>query len=750
VDAEEIFGGRKGRKRRSGTGGQEDDRTKKFRSEDDESTAGDGSSEDEPAAAEAAVAAAERAETILWVRGQFANAGPIQGTPGERYLVDHRGLKTGPWPEALRWNPAYQWQRGATPVPCLLAAVTNAAGDIVAVQSIEIDSATGAKSTRTDKPKMSRGPVSEGFVHLGDSSEVPSVLAVGEGVETSLTRYQMAPCDAYACLGAIRFVPPQPYHRRVDILADTNARTECRRLALRYTRLGRMVYVITVPDALGLKADLNDAMQQLGEAAVAMAIEDAERFTLTPSPKLSDFELQIGSDVEIGRQIIDKLEEIYGPIIVVEGRMWRFDRTHWTALDDDHLVRFVHRADGAVYPSGDGVAIVRLSKSRVASIIDAAMKYRHQPNFFDDQPLGINCETGFIRFNQSGEAALHPHARQWRHRHVVRGRWPIAEVPQNSLFRKYLKDAVAPDWREVGQDAEAIRLAKEDAKLKTKLLGEVAGCVALGRGTRVRDPKAVVPYSQWSKTGKSTFLHLLRSLPNPEAVASVAPSKFGDEKYTYRLIGKTLNASDELPSNRALKSDVFKRLITGEPVPARNVYCPATDFIPTALHVFSGNVLPSFAGGMDQAVLNRLLPIPFDHVVPPEQLYPRLDEKILQDEADIFLDFAVEGARRLIQQGGFTIPGSSEKQLEQWASEADPVRGFAKECVEITEDPSIVSVARLYRAFVAWAGEAGHKREFLPSARSFGRHFRAVDSRFIYDRANGSIYRNLRIVWEPQ
>ncbi len=27
-----------------------------------------------------------------------------------------------------------------------------------------------------------------------------------------------------------------------------------------------------------------------------------------------------------------------------EGRVWRFDRTHWAALDDDHLVRFVHRA----------------------------------------------------------------------------------------------------------------------------------------------------------------------------------------------------------------------------------------------------------------------------------------------------------------------------------------------------------------------------------------------------------------------
>jgi hypothetical protein len=38
-------------------------------------------------------AAAERSETILWVRGQIGAATPIAGTPGERYLVDHRGLR---------------------------------------------------------------------------------------------------------------------------------------------------------------------------------------------------------------------------------------------------------------------------------------------------------------------------------------------------------------------------------------------------------------------------------------------------------------------------------------------------------------------------------------------------------------------------------------------------------------------------------------------------------------------------------
>src|SRR4029077_12269021 len=154
--------------------------------------------------------------------------------------------------------------------------------------------------------------------------------------------------------------------------------------------------------------------------------------------------------------------------------------------------------------------------------------------------------------------------------------WPIpldAAVFESSRLAKYLRDSVA---------------GEPDASDKVNLLGEIAGCTALGRGTRLRNPKAIVTFSEEGATGKSTFLKLLRALPNPEAVASVPPGKFGDEKYALRLIGKILNAADELP-DRAVRSDVFKRMVTGEPVPARDVYKSATDFVPIAQHVFSTN-----------------------------------------------------------------------------------------------------------------------------------------------------------------
>jgi len=104
-------------------------------------------------------AATERAETILWVRGQIADSALLAGTPGERYLIENRGLKGPVWPASLRWAERYRLWPDASPRSCLLATVTNPSGEIVAVHSIEIDPATGGKSCG-DHPKMSRGPIS--------------------------------------------------------------------------------------------------------------------------------------------------------------------------------------------------------------------------------------------------------------------------------------------------------------------------------------------------------------------------------------------------------------------------------------------------------------------------------------------------------------------------------------------------------------------------------------------------------------
>ena len=87
-----------------------------------------------------------------------------------------------------------------------------------------------------------------------------------------------------------------------------------------------------------------------------------------------------------------------------------------------------------------------------------------------------------------------------------------------------------------------------------------------------------------------------------DAVATVAPSRFSDDKYLVGLIGRHLNACDELSSAKAVESDRFKAVISGDPITGRNVYSTAVTFRSQALNLFATTVLPAFQGGMDRGV----------------------------------------------------------------------------------------------------------------------------------------------------
>jgi phage/plasmid-associated DNA primase len=185
---------------------------------------------------------------------------------------------------------------------------------------------------------------------------------------------------------------------------------------------------------------------------------------------------------------------------------------------------------------------------------------------------------------------------------------------------------------------------------KIALVQEIAGAAALGHGPKLRQPKAVILWGPTAENGKSQILDLFRGLLPPSAIASIPAGKMGDERFAPGLIGKHLNAADELSSAAAIASDTFKNVVTGEPVTGRDVYRSAVTFRAVAQHVFCTNTLPSFAGGMDRGVQRRLLVIPFNHVIPKAERVERIGQIIGEEEADVLLAWTVEGASRLIRQ----------------------------------------------------------------------------------------------------
>jgi putative DNA primase/helicase len=376
-------------------------------------------------------------------------------------------------------------------------------------------------------------------------------------------------------------------------------------------------------------------------------------------------------------------------LIHCDGSFWRYDGVCWRPISSEAIQQLAMRYDQRKV----GGKAITLGSTRLASIEHRLRLKVAKPGFFDEQPRGVNCANGFIKFEPGAPPTLVPHDPEHRQRHVLPGAWQpgrLEALPAGSLLGKLLGGCFKDD---------------PEAAEKIALLAQLAGAVALGCGTMVK--KAVVLIGPTAQNGKSQVLDLLRGLLPTSAISTIPPGKFGDEHHLVGLIGKLLNASDELGTAQAITSDAFKAVVTGEPIRGADKYKPAVDFRPKAQHVFACNRLPNFQSGMDRGVMRRLVLVQFDRTIPEDERIADIGQRIAREEADLLLAWAVEGATRLLERGRFEEPASSHEALSEWAYGSDPVQAFMADCVRpaftvVGEKPHRVSSKQLFDAFESW------------------------------------------------
>ena len=435
--------------------------------------------------------------------------------------------------------------------------------------------------------------------------------------------------------------------------------------------------------------------------------------------------LQLGSDVEIARCVAQLLCQKHGEVVFSEGQFWYYAGSHWCQIDDHDLRLAVHRYDGV--PISGSSSRVKLGKARVDSVLSEMKAILARPNFFAEAPVGINCASGFIAFAQNGEPTLRPHDPEHRRRHVLKGDWNgNGTLDLEEIFLGFESLGLL-----LPRLLRGVFLDDPDAQQKRLLLAEIAGAAALGYGSRLRQPKAVILEGKTAENGKSQVLDLFRGLLPPQAVASIPAAKMGDQHFVVGLIGKHLNASDELSGAEAIAGDVFKAVVTGEPVTGRDLYRPPITFRSVAQNVFATNALPSFKGGLDKGVQRRLLVVTFNRTIPEDERVENIGLRIADEEADWLLTWAVAGASRLIRQRAFTIPPSSKAALRDWLLGADPVLAWLNSRVEEVDpkvpdaDKARIKSKDAYADFVNWAGYEGFHENTLPAISGFVQRLRA-------------------------
>jgi len=421
--------------------------------------------------------------------------------------------------------------------------------------------------------------------------------------------------------------------------------------------------------------------------------------------------LGIGSDVEIARRVHEDLERSHGNIIHAEGAFWRYEVTRWNAIPDPELRLAIHRYDGSIFltPAGDP-SRVKLSKSRVDSTLNEMAAMVASPEFFARRPIGINCASGFIQFDGNGTPLLGSHDPDHRCRHTLPGSWTPGTkftIPDGSLLAHLLTGIFKGDT---------------DANAKVDLLAEIAGSAALGYGTKLLQPRAVILKGETAENGKSQILDVTRALLPTSAICSVTAGRVGDERHVIGLVGKLLNASDELSAASAIASETFKAVITGEPVEGRDVYKSRIEFRCVAQHLFATNNLPVFQGGMDRGVQRRLLVIPFNRTIPEAERIEHIGKRIGDEEPNLLLAWAVAGASRLIRNRLFSSTPSCRTAMTDWIFGADPVLAWLSEEVKvqlILDNEPRIPTRNAFERFHQWALAEGFSERTLPSINTF-------------------------------
>ena len=455
---------------------------------------------------------------------------------------------------------------------------------------------------------------------------------------------------------------------------------------------------------------------------------------------------ELGDHVELSARLLgDLTKESHGE----EPPAYGFGQLHtygsdgiWRPVPDAELSARVQAWSGAQilvgeHPNGDPkLRPLKLRAGDITGSISLATSrcaawQRHsdcrQPDgstgWLETSPRGVSFADCFVLIEPSGQTlamSVSAHSPEHRARFGFDFPLPIGRAA-TPKFERYLRDI----WGGL-----------EDFEGRCAVLQEFAGAALLGLGPHYG--KALLLKGA-PGTGKSTFLEILAACMPPGGVTSIPPQRFDDPQYTADLSASRLNTVFDLSSDAIKDREGVKGIVHGEPITARRVFERVLCFRPEAAHAYGCNDYPSVPGA-DKAFFDRwlILRLEDDRVWRTDATSGedsaedrRLSQQIIDEELPGVVAWAIEGARRLIDQDRYTHLPSMTSWLREWGGEADAVGAWLDERVERfwtardahADDVSWEDVATLFDDFTSFC----EKAKFKPTTkRTFSKRVRGA------------------------
>lgn len=381
--------------------------------------------------------------------------------------------------------------------------------------------------------------------------------------------------------------------------------------------------------------------------------------------------------------------------------IYLYNGAFWKELDKEALQKFLGEAAERLGVPMFSARYYQFREKLLKQFISAS--YLPTPEVDSDSVL-INLKNGTFEITPSGHRVRPYDSADFLTYQLPFEFDPNAKAP---TFEAYL-NRVLPDIE------------------KQRVLAEYLGYVFVKHGSgNLKEEKALILYGTGAN-GKSVFFEVVNSLLGLDNVSSYSLQSLTNETGYFRakLANKLLNYASEI--NGKLEVDVFKQLVSGEPVEARLPYGQPFILRQYAKLIFNCNELPTDVEHTN-AFFRRFLIIPFDVTIPEAEQDKTLHSRIIENELSGVFNWVLDGLNRLLEQQRFSRCEAAEKAVEQYKTESDSVKMFLQELGYEKHPTNWKPYAELYTEYRSYCMESG---TYPVKKLNFGKRLAAMNVLF--------------------
>ncbi|MEO1164615.1 MAG: phage/plasmid primase, P4 family [Chloroflexota bacterium] len=240
-----------------------------------------------------------------------------------------------------------------------------------------------------------------------------------------------------------------------------------------------------------------------------------------------------------------------------------------------------------------------------------------------------------------------------------------------------------------------------------------------------------------SATGKSVLINVLQALAGSSHVSIDLDTLSSNPYQIADVAGKRVVTFTEPRANAVLADNHYKRLVSQDTISTRQIYGKPFSFRPMCKVWGAMNETPRVIDRSD-AIFNRVMILPMNHVIPENQRDRQLTDKLLSELAGIF-NIALIGLKRLKHSGEFTVCTQSLSARQEYKAENDIESAFVADWC-IRDPQSKVRGQQLYDAYNSWCRRNG---AFPKSSVKVARDWTRLGFKKI--RSNGIWYQGVRL-----